>query len=907
VNKRLDQLLSSYPTAPGTFDEMLEPSRLPRAHWRQLIDSLAQEQHIAMQQRAAIVQRKVRENGVTYNVYDDTKGMQRPWDLNVLPMILPHDEWQKIEAAVVQRATLLNRILIDVYGKQSLLAEGALPPALIHGNAGFLRPCHQIAHFGEVALHFYAVDLARAPNGQWWVVGDRTQAPSGAGYSLENRFVIASAFPDLFRELKVRHLAGFFAKMLESLTHWGRLCANSEINPEFPQKKLAEHEDPLIVLLTPGPYNETYHEQSFLARYLGVPLVEGSDLTVRDGMVWLKALSGLQRVHVIMRRVDDEFSDPLELRSDSALGIAGLTDVARRGNVVIANSLGSNLLESGALLGFLPSLSEKLLGEKLLMPSVGTWWCGEAAALEEVIARLDKLIVKPSFPQLRQYPVFGKDLKGSARAEFIQKLRAHPENFVAQDLVRLSQAPIWRSDMAAQTGEQSGAQSITQTNAPLAASAMGLRVYACATPNGYVVMPGGLTRVATGPDDRVLAMQRGGGSKDTWVLSSPQADTVRAQRKEPSAKDLIRDDTHLSSRVAENLYWFGRYCERCDNIARLMRTTIFHMINTPLEFRRDEWSTIQHLCAWSNLIKLPTQEVAEASQTQSQTGQQSQSQSQRSETTANLQTNSVLLSDAQLESELMLTMVSPALPGIANQLQNLYRVASQLRERVSLDNWRTINQMMQRFGNGETPPTISEAALMLDEVISYLMNLTGFALDGMTRDKGWRFLSIGRRIERLQFISTLLQHGLNMRANSKLDWLLETADSIVTYRSRYMARPEWMSVLDLLLLDESNPRSVVFQLEGILNYLHKLTKSYGPCGAEKLEPLLQELMALDPVRDFFAGNQALIALLARISRASGEVSDQISLRFFSYTGVSPNPAKLASAVSNGLTSKDAPC
>ncbi len=863
----LNKLLTTYPSARGNYDEMLDTSKQPRAHWRVFMEGLAQEPPVAMQQRTDVVQRKVRENGVTYNVYDDTKGMQRPWDLNVLPFILPHNEWSAIEAAVIQRATLLNHVLIDIYGKQKLLAEGFLPAALIHGHAGFLRPCHNIAHLDNIALHFYAVDLARAPNGRWWAVGDRTQAPSGAGYSLENRFIIARAFPELFRDLKVRHLAGFFSTMRDGLAHWGRVCANNE------KQTLAENEAPLIVLLTPGPYNETYHEQTFLARYLGVPLVEGSDLTVRDGMVWLKALSGLQRVHVIMRRVDDEFCDPLELRTDSALGIAGLTEVARRGNVIIANSLGSNLLESGALLGFLPGLSEKLLGEPLRMPSVGTWWCGQPAALEEVIAKLDQLIIKPSFPQLRQYPVFGKDLKGSARTEFIKKLRAHPQNFVAQDLVQLSHAPIWKAE----------------PTSPLTASAMGLRVYACATPNGYIVMPGGLTRVATGKDDRVLAMQRGGGSKDTWVLANPNTEAFSTPVKGKNAKDLIRDDTHLSSRVAENLYWFGRYCERCDNISRLMRTTLDLLINTPVEFRRNEWRTVQALCVWSHLIVAPTPDVQEPEGTQTQTLGQGQSQSQmQTQSRGNngdITKRLTILTDAEIESALLLAMVSPDVPGIANQLQNLYRIASQLRERVSQDNWRIINQMIQRFTVGKEPPSITDAAIMLDEAINYLMSLAGFALDGMTRDKGWRFLSIGRRIERLQFLCTLLQHGLTMNANGNLDWLLEITDSIVTYRSRYMARPEWMSVLDLLLLDESNPRSVVFQLEGILNYLNKLTLTYGDCGAKVLAPLFSELMALNPTVDLRAENPALIDLLARISRASGIVSEQIGLRFFSYSGI----------------------
>ena len=367
-----------------------------------MLDGLAQEAPEIMHQRLAFVQQQVRENGVTYNVYGDAMGQQRPWDLNVLPMIIPQNEWAEIESAVVQRATLLNRVLGDVYGEQSLLQEGLLPPALIHGHAGFLRPCHGIKYPDDVALHFYAVDLARAPNGRWWAVADRTQAPSGAGYALENRTIIGRTFPDLLRDLRVKPLAGFFDTMRESLVHWGRTCAEQG-NDNSP---LRDSELPLIVLLTPGRYNETYYEQAYLARYLGLPLVEAGDLTVRNGIVWLKSLSGLQRVHVIMRRVDDDFCDPLELRADSALGVAGLTEAARRGNVLVANSLGSNLLESGALLGFLPALSQRLLGESLQMPSVATWWCGEPAALDEVIDKLDQLVIKPTFPAIESCQLY---------------------------------------------------------------------------------------------------------------------------------------------------------------------------------------------------------------------------------------------------------------------------------------------------------------------------------------------------------------------------------------------------------------------------------------------------------------------------------------------------------------------
>ncbi|MDB5959152.1 MAG: molybdopterin oxidoreductase, partial [Massilia sp.] len=537
-------LTASYHAAPDSFDEMLDADQAPRAHWRAMLADLEQQAPDAMRQRYRTVQRQVRENGVTYNVPAEFEARQRPWDLNVLPLILPNDEWRGIEQAVIQRAGLLNRILGDVYGAQQMLAEGLLPPALIHGNAGFLRPCHGIHHHDGVALHFYAVDLARARDGSWWVMADRTQAPSGAGYALENRAIISPTFPDLLRELKVQPLSPFFRTMHDSLMHWGRLCTTRGDAPA----PLRDGATPLIVLLTAGPRSESYYEQAYLARNLGLQMVEGSDLTVRDGVVYLKTLAGLHRVHVIMRRVDDDACDPLELKS-SRLGVAGLTQAARRGNVLIANSLGSSLLESGALLGFLPALSRRLLGQPLAMPSVATWWCGEPDALDTVIANLDRLVIKPAFPQLPQAAVFGQDLHGDARADFIAALRANPGNFIAQELVKLSQAPVWQDRKA---------DPAATTQAGLQARAIGLRVFACATPNGYVVMPGGLTRVATGPDARVLTMQRGGASKDTWVQARARAALQHPRKRSMTGADLVREDSNLSSRVAENLLWFGR-------------------------------------------------------------------------------------------------------------------------------------------------------------------------------------------------------------------------------------------------------------------------------------------------------------------------------------------------------------
>ncbi len=813
------ELLAEYPPATARYDEMFAGGHEPRAHWKPVLESLAAEPAERMRERLHAVQRQVRENGVTYNVYADPQGADRPWELDLLPMILPQDEWAAIEAAIVQRATLLNKILVDVYGEQRLLQEGLLPPALVHGHAGFLRPCHGAKVPGDVMLHLYAADLARSPDGQWWVRDDRTQAPSGMGYALENRIVISRAFPELFHDLKVQHLASFFATLRDSLAHWA------------PQGGGAT----LTVLLTPGPLNETYFEHAYLARYLGLPLVEGSDLTVREGCVWLKTLSGLKRVHAILRRLDDDYCDPLELRSDSALGIPGLVDAMRRGNVLVANALGSNLLESSMLMGFLPRLSERLLGERLKMPSVATWWCGEPAALEAVTTRLDKLVIKSAFPQLRVEPMFGEDLDERGRKRVAAMLRSRPNDYVAQEIVQLSQAPVWDR---------------TQPR-HLQARAIGLRVYACASPNGYVVMPGGLTRVASA-DARVISMQRGGSSKDTWVMAAGPVNTFSLLRRAVGPEDLVRASTNLSSRVVENLYWFGRYCERCDGTARLLRVALARLVD---EAPGDDKGARPSLVAL-----LRRADVLPAGEGEP--------------------------SDLELVAALRAAITDDTRPGLASGLRELARVASQLRERLSLDNWRTINRMTHALGKRAKPAALAEVLVDLDNTIAGFTTLSGFALDGMTRDPGWRFLSVGRRIERLQTLSATLNQALAGPADADLTWLLRLADSIITYRARYSARPEWLPALDLLVRDEANPRSIAFQVRGLRDYVRRLSEMFGDLGDEKLDGAVGGLASLDPGTDLRHGSERLAAVLDECYGAAYRLGEQLGHRFFSHVGES---------------------
>jgi uncharacterized circularly permuted ATP-grasp superfamily protein/uncharacterized alpha-E superfamily protein len=841
----MQSILDQFSHQAEHYSELLDENGNPRPHWQALINALAFEPSSEMRKRVEAVQRQVRENGVTYNVYADTNGLQRPWDLDVLPFIIPHDEWDQIAAAVAQRATLLNQILIDIYGDQSIIKDGLLPAALVHGHAGFLRPCHDIKHYDNVALHSYAVDIARAPNGQWWVVSDRTQAPTGAGYALENRTIISSAFPDLFRDLNTQRLSGFFASIRDSLSHWGRLCAQKQSQNHNDIPPLSIGEQPLIVILTPGPYNETYHEQSFLAGYLGFPLVQGNDLTVRNGVVWLKTISGLKPVHVILRRIDDDYCDPLEFNAGSLLGVAGLTEAARQGNVVVANSLGSNLLQSGALLGFLPRLSRELLGEDLKMPSVATWWCGEAKALEYVIANLDDLVIKPAFPQIQEYPIFCEDLDHAQRDALINKLRTSPQNYIAQEQVNLSQAPALLND----------------GNNRFSSLAVGLRVYAFATPNGYAIMPGGLARVASGKDSRVITMQRGGTSKDTWVTSQHLQSTASLLRRTTSSRDLVRGNTYLSSRMVENLFWYGRYTIRNTQMAGLLRTAIRFLLDYSAESRAIEWPTIYNLCVWYELM--PTDEqYAEKHKLK----------------------EPIELSDEEIEDLLIKAVFSNTDKSLSNSVQQFFQQAFNLRERLSHDHWRTINRLSQQFISVNQYPTIQDALSHLDLATNSFVAITGFALDWMTRDQGWRFMSIGRRIERLQFLCVILQQALVMPAESNLDWLLQVSNNLVTYRARYSAQPEWLPVLDLMLMDENNPNAMIFQLKGLVKYLSEISANYDGGGNEgMLMERLESLKSLDPDLSLYQGSTALLTWLSDTYKICTQLSDQLTLRFFSYT------------------------
>ncbi len=754
---------------PGIYDEMSAPSGELRPHWERYIHSLSALGREEIAHRWQTARQRIRENGVTYNVYGDPLGMDRPWSLDAIPLVIPAEEWGRVEAGLIQRARLLNWILRDLYGPQSLLHEGHIPPALVFANPGFWRPCHGLRVPGDTYVHLLAVDLARSPDGQWWVLADRTQAPSGAGYALENRIVLGQTFPDLFRESQVRRVASFFRAFRETLT---------ELAP-------SQSRNPRMVLMTPGPLNETYFEHSYLARYLNLTLVQGGDLTVRGNRVFLKSLEGLKPVDVILRRVDDGFCDPLELRTDSFLGVAGLVEAARAGNVVIANALGSGLIETSAFMPFLRGLSRRVFGETLSLPSVATWWCGQPEALRYVRRNLDFLVIKPAFPSKGMEPVFGGKLSEEERAKLLARMHERPHDFAGQELLNLSSTPVWSDD-------------------GLVPRRVVLRVYLAAHQGSWVVMPGGLARVSPSQDTQVVSMQRGGGSKDTWVLSHGPVDRFTLLRPPSEPVGLSRGTTSdLPSRAADHLFWMGRYAERCEHLCRVLRAILLRLTGesgATAGSGLESWMKF-HECLDSPYSRLPKDDP-----------------------------QGHLDQVHDLEQEILsLIFEEQRRDSLSANLNRAARAAAQVRDRLSSDMLRVVSQLGSAArASGDMAwgyVSTADALATLNRCVVTLAALRGIEMENMTRGPGWRFLNIGRRIERAIHLVELFRAivtPLDPETWPALEMLLEVADSSITYRTRYFTDLQPAPVLDLLMNDETNPRSLAFQIKDLSEHCRVL-------------------------------------------------------------------------------------
>jgi len=824
-----------YTPPPGAYDEMCSRNGAVRPHWRYLIDSLAAMGPEVLGQRQRDTVRMLRSDGATYNIYGTPDGLNRPWELDPVPLLVSSAEWADIEAGLAQRAELLNLLLSDLYGARTLVRKRLLPAELVYGHPGYLRSCVVTDQRPVPTLTLYAADLARGADGVMRVFNDRSQAPSGAGYALENRTVMSRLIPSLFRDSHPHRLATFFRLLRSAL---------ADLAP-------GGRDNPRVVVLTPGPLNETYFEHLYLANYLDYTLIEGADLTVRDGRVWLKSVTGLEPVDVILRRVDDLFCDPLELRPDSLLGVAGLAEAVRRGRVAVANPLGSGVLESPGLMAFLPRLAKHFLGQELRLPSVATWWCGQTVERDYVLANLHKLVLRPAYRLAGEHSILGNLLSREELDIWRERIKAQPHHFVGQELQTPSASP-------------------TLNNGQLEPRPAVLRSFLVASQDTWVVMPGGLTRVGNTPDSRIVSSQAGAVSKDTWVLASEPESTESMQIQAFPGFPESRET--LPGVAAENLFWAARYAERAESMIRLLRA---------IHQRRNENLQLTDP-VYQNTLEILLRGLTHMSVTYPGfvgVGSAERLQSPLAEITE-------LVINAKRSGSL------------AANLEAFLKAAYAVRNLVSTDTRRVINDI------GDEVAVLHQVAGndaqflqdVLDRIITALMAIAGATSESMSRELGWHFLHLGRRVERaLQLIALLratLVNSVPVEVEALLlDSVLTVAESLILYRRRYRDRPQLDIALDLLLLDDSNARSLSFQINDIRHHLDALP-------GQGIRPYKQELRLIMESRTRLSLADAarlmqakdgvrgeLESLLAGLGQALGAASSAIADTYFMHVKI----------------------
>lgn len=810
----------SYRAKPGHFDAFKTGAGDIRPHWNTVLAELGALDPGEYARRMVSARRMIRENGVTYNVYDEAGGQARPWDLDIWPIVISEGEWTALEEGLAQRARLNNAILKDIYGRQSLIAEGLLPPHLVEGHPQFLRPLMNVTPQDGVYCHLYAADLTRDADGRWIVMAERLDAPSGAGYALENRIVVSQTFPELFRDAAVRRLAAFFHGFREGVM------------------SLSWNTRPRAVLLTPGPYNEAYFEHAYLARYLGLTLVEGQDLAALDNGVFLKTLSGLERVDVIFRRVDSDFADPLELRNDSALGVPGLVEAVRSGRVIVANALGGSVAEGPAIAAYADAICRRLLGEPLQLTGPRSHWLGDPNAAREVLANPAKFVFRDAFDNRPLFArgstaIAGADLTQQKQSELTARIERRGVTMVAQEDLSLGTAP------AMEDGR-------------LIARPLVLRAFVAWTPGGYSVMPGGLSRVARQDDLRAVTLQSGAASKDTWVLSDSPVDVFSLLRspKEPLPIRRIADEA--PSRAMDNLFWLGRYIERAEDLVRILRAIVLRL-GDDIGFH-----SAQTAAEMTQRLLLPTGRATPAALSEARGGD-------------------VTRLAVELDG---LVFGTDRANGLQVMLRNVQRTAWTVRDRLSLDTWRAIVALVGDVPErGRMAPDPAGARGYLDHVVQKSAALSGLMSENMTRSRNWLFLEMGRRVERALAMQTLVRQLLDRpkdNEDQELQLALEIADSAMTYRSRYLGVFQAGPVLDLLLLDETNPRSLAFQIN-------------------RLKILVSDLPRANPQQARGLDKELVSAMHAQLRRA-----DPKSLSAVAPDGARPQLIELCDAAMNFL-------
>ncbi len=804
-----------------------------RPAWRpvaEFLDSLGSE---GIQSCAVDAQNLVHESGATFFVSGDDGEQLRPWQLSTVPLVLDSSTWATVESGLKQRVRLLEAVLADFLGPQRLLRERVLPPALLSANPLFSRVFHGLPHVGDHRLHVTATDLARDNDGSWWVTGDRTRAPSGLGYLLENRIITSRVLPRLIRQSNVTRLASFFSLLRKQLN------------------SLAPHmrDNPRVAILTPGQKSYRYFEDTYLARYLGYTLVQGRDLAVRGSRLNLKTLGGLLPIEVLWRHVSDQRCDPLELDPDSDEGVTGLLRTIRGGNVAVANTIGSMLVQMPALLPFLPAAARYLFSEDLSLPSVATYWCGGEKECKFVLDHLDELLLRPAFAVSGAPPIKPAEMSDGARGELVAAIKAKPHDFVAQQRPARSTTPVWHAGK-------------------LQPWHVALRSFHLQTHSGVEVLPGGLVRVSPESDALDHSPTSGQLGQDCWVIGDTPVDTETTLLPPPNSPiRLTRSGAELPSRVAENLFWLGRYVERTEAIARLLRTTLTRLAGeVDIEEMPELLRLIAALAAIGQIE--PDYAIEEFGE--------------------NMPTLEHVLPDSIFDASQPRGLQS----GVRNMIDN----AAAVRDRISRDAYRIIT----RIGDDLSDPgaaarrDIGATIERMNRLITDLLAFSGLAGESITRTHGWRFLQLGRRIERGYQTTELLAATLVYPIADErplLEAVLRATDSLMTYRSRYLSQLQPAAVIDLLITDDTNPRSIGFQVRHIEELIDELPTDASECGIGNdqriAENVLHEVRMSDPsvlaAIEPGGHRHQLSSLLDYLIENLPELSNAITARYLIHT------------------------
>lgn len=824
-------LRSTYRTQPGHFDEFLDGGEV-RDQWAQVVETLDRLGPEELVQRTLESRRLLVDDAVTYNVTTDGSSSPRLWLLDPVPIVISTEEWAGIEAGLAQRAELLDLVLTDLYGPRRLIAEGLIPPEIIYSHPDFLRECEDIRLPGDRQLFHAAFDLGRSADGAWTVLSNRTQAPSGMGYALENRVVVSRVLPEMYRETSVVRLAPFFRALRSALQRVAPAVTDS----------------PRIVVLTPGPWSETAYEHAALASYLGYPLVQGSDLRVRDGRVWVRTVGRLEPVHVILRRVDSSYCDPLELRPDSRLGVPGLLEACRVGNVSVVNTFGSGVLENPGMLAFLPRICEELLGEPLRLRSVRTWWCGDPDSRRYVLDHLDELVLKSPVPDDR-VPVLGSESSVAQLTELRERIEARPHEWVGQEPIPLGVVPTFIK------GGLEPRRSV-------------VRGFVVASESGYSVMPGALTRIGPTADEGLISNQNGAWSKDTWVLAREPERSTGYWLQPDDSIIRVEPETSMSQRAAENLFWLSRYAERAEGAVRQVRVA---------SDRLTEFASGTSTAGSSCIAVLLTALTYTTGTFPGFAGGDAESR----------------LADPG--PELRALLADPRRVGsIAHSVRRLLDAAAQVRDQLSNDTWLVIGHLEGDLAGFDEDLPVVAVTGMFGRVLVAMLALSGLSAESMVRDDGWQFMEAGRRIERSLQLCALLGATITTRRDPATDSLviesvLTAAESIVTYRRRYRSHAQIETMLDLLLLDSDNPRSLAYQIEHLADAVQAMPEADAASGGE-IKALLDELATVVALADtnelarFGTDDrpQPLSAFLSNVVGLLARLGDQLDVAHFSH-------------------------